>query len=227
MSQDKQVIVKVAGGIGPFTYEPSQFDWTKEPEDSTVELVSDRLADLVVQDMLNTGIGCAVAGISNNTDAAYSATSGLTQQALNRSHALFGDMSNQLITMVMDGDTYHSLIGQNITNANHLFNQGNVRIVDILNKRIVVTDAPQLKDGDNHHILTLTEDGIVIRDGSNLIPTFASITGKARGERQFQFDYSFGVGLRGYSWDEVNGGKSPTNEKLFTSALPRSPLPLS
>ena len=137
---------------------------------------------------------------------------------MNNSHALFGDMSNQLITMVMNGATYHSLIGQNLTNTPTLFNASNVTVVNILNKRIVVTDAPQLMDGDNCHILTLTQDGIVIRDGGDLITNIDTRNGKERIETTLQMDYAFGVGLRGYSWDETNGGKSPTNEKLFTGA---------
>lgn len=218
LTQDKQVFVKVAGGVGPLRYEPSQFTWTEIPEASTVELVSRNVADLIVQDMLNTGIGCAVAGISNNADATFNATNGLTYPAMNRSHALFGDMSNQLITMIMDGATYHSLIGQNLTNAATLFQAANVTVVNILNKRIVITDAPQLTNGDNHHILTLTEDGIVVRDGGDLVTAIQTITGKQRIYTQLQMDYAFGVGLRGYSWDETNGGKSPTDEKLFTGS---------
>jgi hypothetical protein len=31
-----------------------------------------------------------------------------------------------------------------------------------------------------------------------------------------QVDYSFGLALKGYSWDSVNGGKSPTDAELAT-----------
>jgi hypothetical protein len=31
-----------------------------------------------------------------------------------------------------------------------------------------------------------------------------------------QVDYSFGLGLKGYSWDQTNGGKSPTDAELAT-----------
>ena len=218
LSEDKQVFVKVAGGFGPVRFEPSQLSWVQKPTAEAVEIVSNAVADLIVQDMLNTGIGCAVAGIANNADAKFAATNGLTYHAMNNSHALFGDMSNQLITMVMNGATYHSLIGQNLTNTPTLFNAANVTVVNILNKRIVVTDAPQLMDGDNCHILTLTQDGIVIRDGGDLITNIDTRNGKERIETTLQMDYAFGVGLRGYSWDETNGGKSPTNEKLFTGS---------
>ena len=42
--------------------------------------------------------------------------------------------------------------------------------------------------------------------------------GKERIETTLQVDYTFGVGLKGYGWDEANGGKSPSNADLATGA---------
>jgi len=45
---------------------------------------------------------------------------------------------------VINGATYHKLIGQNLTNGAQLFVAQNVQVVDILGRPIIVTDAPAL-----------------------------------------------------------------------------------
>ncbi|MCG8041317.1 MAG: major capsid protein [Candidatus Thiodiazotropha endolucinida] len=40
------------------------------------------------------------------------------------------------------------------------------------------------------------------------------ITGFENIAKEWQLEYSFTISLRGYAWDTVNGGRSPTNDKL-------------
>ncbi|MNO64399.1 hypothetical protein D3C76_551270 [compost metagenome] len=42
------------------------------------------------------------------------------------------------------------------------------------------------------------------------------MNGKERIETTIQTDYTFGLGLKGYTWDVTNGGKSPSNAALAT-----------
>ena len=48
--------VKVAGGIGPVQYEPSQMTWLKKPSTEGIEVASRAFAELIMQDQLNTAI---------------------------------------------------------------------------------------------------------------------------------------------------------------------------
>lgn len=51
----------------------------------------------------------------------------------------------------------------------------------------------------------------MIENASDIITNVETTNGKERIETSFQVDYTFSVGLKGYSWDESNGGKSPTD----------------
>lgn len=221
LAQIKESSVKVAGGFGAIEFEPAQMSWMLKNEAEAIDAISRNLAMAVMKDQLNTGIACAVAAISNQATAKndVSATLGISHSALNATDALFGDRSSNIITRVMNGATYHALIGQNIANATDLFKADGVRVVDILGKFIVVTDAPALYATGTpnlNKVLNLASMGIVINDGSDIITNAQTSNGKERIVTTFQADYAFGVGLKGYTWDTANGGKSPTDAELAT-----------
>jgi Major capsid protein 13-like len=221
LSEIKHSSVKVAGGIGPVRYEPSQMTWLQRPTAQGIEVASRTFASLMLKDQLNTAIAALVAAISNQADATndVSATGGLTYSAMNGAHAKFGDHSGNIITDVMNGAAYHKLVDKNLDNAAKLFQAGNVRVIDILGKLVVVTDAPALYTAGTPNklkVLSLTDAAAIVSDGGDVVSNIETTNGKDRIETTLQVDYSFGVGLKGYTWDEVNGGKSPSDAELAT-----------
>ena len=221
LSEIKHSSVKVAGGIGPVRYEPSQMTWLQRPTAQGIEVASRTFASLMLKDQLNTAIAALVAAISNQADATndVSATGGLTYSAMNGAHAKFGDHSGNIITDVMNGAAYHKLVDKNLDNAAKLFQAGNVRVIDILGKLVVVTDAPALYTAGTPNklkVLSLTDAAAIVSDGGDVASNIETTNGKDRIETTLQVDYSFGVGLKGYTWDEVNGGKSPSDAELAT-----------
>ena len=223
LSEIKRSSVKVAGGIGPVRYEPSQMTWLQRPTAQGIEVASRTFATLMLKDQLNTAIAALVAAISNQASATndVSATAGLSYSAMNGAHAKFGDHSGNIITDVMNGTAYHKLLEKNLTNAQQLFQSGNVRIIDILGKLVVVTDAPALYAAGTPNklkVLSLTDAAAIVSDGGDVISNIDTTNGKDRIETTLQVDYSFGIGLKGYTWDEATGGKSPTDAELATGA---------
>ncbi len=122
----------------------------------------------------------------------------------------------------MTGSVFHKLLGQNITNANNLFVAGDVTVVDILGRAIVVTDAPALSisegGADYDAILGLADSAAIVYDAGDIVSNIETVNGKLRIETTMQVDYSFGLRLKGYSWDATNGGKSPTDAELATGS---------
>ena len=119
----------------------------------------------------------------------------------------------------MQGTTYHKLVGQNLANVAQLFQAGNVRVVDILGKVSVVTDAPALAQTGTPNkeiILSLASGAALVHDNRDIISNVQTVNGKERIETTIQTDYTFGLGLKGYTWDTANGGKSPSNAALAT-----------
>ena len=221
LTQSQQSMVKVAGGFGPIRYEPSQMTWLNKPTQEGIEVAARMFVEALLADQLNTSIASAVAAISNVAALTndVSASAKITHSALNTTDALFGDMSQSLVARVMTGLQYHTLIGENITNATDLFKSDTVRIVDILGKAIVVSDVPSLRvtgTPNKQKVLTLVAGGIMVSDSGDLITNIQTNNGQTRIETTMQSDYTFGLGIKGFTWDETNGGKSPTDAELST-----------
>lgn len=223
LAQKQYDSVKIAGGFGPVLFEPSQLSWIQKSPEEALEVISRNLSEAIMSDQLNTAIAALAAAIGNQAGAVndVSATAGVSYIAINGAHAKFGDASARIIAQVMTGSMYHKLIGQNLTNANQLFQFQGVTIVDILGKAVIVTDAPALfvaGTPDKEKVLSLVSGAAVVSDGSDLITNVQTANGKERIETTMQADYTFGLGLKGYTWDTANGGKSPTNAELATGS---------
>jgi hypothetical protein len=219
--------VKVAGGFGPIRYEPSQMTWLRQPTARGIEVASRNFAEALLQDQLNSAIASLVAAIENggaNTTVDESGANALGYGTLNNAHAKFGDRSGDIVAHVMNGAAYHGLIGQNLANATRLFQASGVTVVDILGKAVVVTDAPALARAAvvspaapaKKLALGLVQGAATVFDAGDVISNIETKNGQTRIETTMQVDYTFGLSLKGYSWDVTNGGKSPTNAELAT-----------
>lgn len=224
LAQLQAVGVKVAGGFGPILFEPGQLSWVEKSPAEAAAVISKYMAEAILKDQLNTAIAALVAAIeAGTTNTVFDANTGpITYADLNNAHALFGDQSGLIITNVMDGVTYHKFIGQNIANAGTLFDYQGVRVVDILGRRVVVTDAPALREAstaaNDAKVLGLVQGAATVYDGSDLILNTQTTNGKERIETTMQADYTFGLALKGFAWDTVSGGKSPTDAEIATGA---------
>lgn len=227
LTQIKHSTVKIAGGFGPIRYEPAQMTWLNKPTAEGIEVASRNFAEAMLQDMLNTSIAALCAAISNQgADTTVDVSGGpeakkVDYAAVNDSHALFGDHSSNLVAQVMDGASFHSFIGQNLMNTAQLFQAGNVRVVDILDRVVVITDAPALYVAgtpNKRRVLSLVANAAVIHDARDIISNIETRNGQTRIETTMQVDYTFGLGLKGYTWDEANGGKSPTDAEIATGS---------
>lgn len=221
LSQKQYDSVKIAGGFGPILWEPSQLSWIQKNPEEALEVISRNLSEAIMADQLNTAISALAGAIGNQPTATndVSATAGVTYVAINNAHALFGDASQRLVAQVMTGAMYHKLVGQNLANAERLFQFSGVQVVDILGKAVIITDAPALYEAgtpNKQKVLSLADGAAVVMDGSDLITNIETSNGKERIETTMQADYTFGLGLKGYTWDTANGGKSPTNAELST-----------
>lgn len=221
LTELKNTSVKVAGGFGPIRYEPSQMTWLERPTVQGIEVASRAFAEVLLKDQLNTAIAALVAAITAQATAVndVSATAGITQAGLNNAHAKFGDASQSLVAQIMQGTTWHKLVGQAIGNSTNLFVAGNVRVVDILGKVSIVTDAPALMQTGTPNkeiILGLVGGAALVHDNRDIISNVQTVNGKERIETTIQTDYTFGLGLKGYTWDTTAGGKSPSNAALAT-----------
>lgn len=223
LAQLKNSSVKIAGGFGPILFEPGQMTWLQKPTAEGIEVASRNFAEALLKDQLYTAIAALKAAISNQATATndVSATAGISYNALNDAHAKFGDHSGNILANVMTGQVYHKMIGLNLTNGTELFKADNVTVVDILGKSVIVVDAPALYVSgtpNKQYVLGLVDSAAIVHDGGDIITNIETSNGKERIETTMQVDYTFGLGLKGYTWDEANGGKSPTDAEIATGS---------
>lgn len=223
LTQGEHVGVKVAGGFGPVLFEPSQLTWLSEDPAAAIRAIAEGFSDALLQDQLNTAVAAAVAAVGGQAALVndVSASAGLTLNVLNNSHAKFGDMSQMLRADIMTGAAWHKLVDKALTNSSQLFASGNVQVVDILGKRYVISDIPALYVAgtpNKSKVLSVVANGIIVDNTSDIIANMETSNGKERIETTWQADYSFGLKLKGYSWDTTNGGKSPTDAELATAS---------
>jgi len=227
LAELKRSKVKIAGGFGPVVFEPSQLTWLQRPTQQGIAAASVSFAELLVQDQLNSAIAALVAAIENTTavvndvSAGSSGAGAMSYAAINGAHAKFGDASGQIVANVMSGTVAHKLIGDNLANGTRLFTAGNVNIIDILGKAVIITDAPALFQAgtpDKSKVLGLVRGAAEVEGASDVVSNIETTNGKLRIETSMQVDYTFTVGLKGYSWDEANGGKSPTDAEIATGS---------
>lgn len=223
LTQSEMVGVKVAGGFGPVLFEQGQLSWMQRNPGEAVMVIAEGFADALLADQLNTAIASAVAAVENQAALVndVSGSGGISQVALNNSHRLFGDSSSMLTADFMTGDVYHRLIDEAITNTGQLFVAGNVRVVELFGKIVVVSDIPALSEAGSPNkdkVLSVVNQGIIIDNSTDIITNLETTNGKNRIETTWQADYTFGVRMKGYSWDTTNGGKSPTDAELATGS---------
>lgn len=223
LTQSERNFVKVAGGFGPVLFEPAQMNWLRKPTAEGIEMISRQFSSLLLQDQLNTAIAALVAAISNQPGATNDVSGGnaITQRVINGSHRLFGDASMSLVAEVMTGSMYHQLVDKALANAEELFQAGNVTVMNILGKMIVITDAPALLEAGSPNkdkVLSLSAGAVIVRDPADPVSNIDTRNGKERIETTMQVDYDFTLDLKGYSWNVGAGGKSPTDAEIATGS---------
>lgn len=220
LSQDQINSVKTMKGFGPIVWEPNQLSWIGKDPGEALSVISSSLANAVMVDQINKAIGVAVAALSNEAGAVLDVSAELgdlgavTQANLNKSHALFGDSSSNLIVQVMTGATSHKLIGQALANGTQLFSEGTVRVIDILGKISIITDSPALVADDLERVLSLSANAVTIASNNDFRSSIVEGAGQTRLDTTYQAEYTENVSVKGYSWDTAV--KSPVAAELET-----------
>lgn len=220
-------MVKVAAGTPPVRLDPGQFKWIQQNPEVAGAALGQQLAVDTMADMLNTGLGCAYAALSAQSDVVYDATGNtspedtLSFSNLNNGQAKFGDQASSISAWVMHSKPMFDLYGKNLTNAERLFIYGNINVVrDPFGKLLVMTDSPNLVitgSPNKYAVLGLVPGAIATHQNNDFTANEQAINGDENIKRTYQAEWSYEVGVRGFSWDKANGGKSPNDAALLTS----------
>lgn len=220
-------MVKVAAGTPPVRLDPGQFKWIQQNPEVAGAALGQQLALDTMADMLNVGLGATYAALSAQASNVYDATGNtspedtLSFSNLNNGQAKFGDQSSTIGAWVMHSKPMFDLYGKNLTNASQLFNYGNVNVIrDPFGKLLVMTDSQNVVitgSPNNYAVLGLVPGAVIIDQNNDYTANEEAKNGDENIIRTFQAEWSYNVGVRGFTWDKTNGGKSPNDAALLTS----------
>jgi hypothetical protein len=220
-------MVKVAAGTPPVRIDRGQFLWIQQNPEIAGVVLGQQLAKDVMGDMLNTGLGVCAIALAAKTANTYDASGGTGGAELcnfanmGLAAAKFGDASNELVAWIMHSKPNGDLYQKNLANASMLFNFGTVNVVrDPMGRVLVVTDCPNLfvaGTPNKYRTLGLTPGGIIVHQNNDFDANEQAINGDENIKRTYQAEWSYQLGLKGFSWDKTNGGKSPADAALLTA----------
>lgn len=227
LAQSVDRMVKVAAGTPPVRIDPGQFKWIQMNPEVAGAVIGQQLAVDALADMLNTGVAATAAAISNiaalvndisaaTTPADFPGPGALVDTAMK-----FGDQSQAIAGWVMHSAVIGKLYNNALTNANSLFNYGNVNVVqDGFGRMFVISDIPGLVvagSPNKYRSLGLVPGAIEVHQNNDFTDNIDTDNGDENIIRTYQAEWSFELGIEGYAWDKTNGGKSPTDAALLTA----------
>lgn len=219
LQQLQDVSVKVDTRVGPVEWTLEQFNRLGKSEEEAGLIIGEQAAEAMLADYLNVSAGALNAAILNAGLDHDGTAAAASMSALNAGASLFGDRSSSLVCWLMHSGVWHGLVDEAITNTNRLFRIGDINVMeDGLGRRYVVSDIANLFAAGAPNIystLGLTMGAVQIKTG-RLHSTTVDLVKQENIGKVWQGETSFNVGLKGYAWDKVNGGSSPTNAALLT-----------
>ncbi len=219
-------MVKVAAGTPPIRIDPGQFRWIQQNPEIAGVALGQQLAVDTLADMLNTGLGATVAAMSG-VAAIVTDVTGATAPADKMSFinqatasAKFGDASNRIQAWVMHSKPMHDTYANALTNAERLFVYGTVNVLrDPFGRLLIMSDSPNLVVAGSPNVyntLGLVPGAIMLDQNNDFDANEETKNGGENIIRTYQAEWSYELGIMGFSWDKANGGKSPNDAAILT-----------
>jgi hypothetical protein len=221
-------MVKVAAGTPPVRVDPGQFEWIQRNQEEGGAVYGQQLAKDTLADMLNTSLMVYVAALSGEADVYEDVTDEDTTFAtLLNGSAKFGDRSSDIVGWAMHSKSMFDIFGTALANSTGLFTFGTVNVrQDGFGRPFVVTDSPSLVSADpdgagagiaGHFVAGMTNAALIVDMNGDFTQNVDTKNGDENIIRTIQSEWSYNIGVKGYSWDKATGGKSPNDAALATA----------
>lgn len=226
LAQIVDTMVKVASGTPPIRLDPGQFKWIQMNPETAGAALGQQLAKDMLADMLNIGSAACYAALSGQaSDIQYDGT-GATPDTFNPAMTVegagkMGDRSSEIVAWLVHSYAMTKYWGTAIANTTNLFTYGTVNVLsDPFGRVFVVSDIPALFASGSPNLaysLGLTPGAITIDQNNDYTENLQTTNGDENIQRTFQSEWSYNLGIKGFSWDKANGGKSPNDAALTTA----------
>jgi hypothetical protein len=216
--------VKVAGGTPPVRIDPAWLSWINRDQEEAGAVYGKQLAQAMLADMLNTAIMAGVAALSGESEVIHDGSAGTADfDDFLTGASKFGDQSAAITGWIVHSKVMFNVYGAALTNTSGLFQFGNVNVrEDGFGRRFVITDAPSLKNTvpapDEYYTLGLVPAGIVVEQNDDFLQNVDWANGFENIKRTIQSEWTYNLGVKGFTWDKTSGGHSPTDAALGSTA---------
>lgn len=222
LAQLLNVSVKVGGGSKPVQYTGTSFDWTQRPSSEAGTVFGTQVAAGAMQYKINSAIASLVAAISA-ADVTFDGTATVASlEHLNSGAGKMGDRQSAIAAWIMHSKSITDIYGGSLANSNRLFVIGNVQVVDDgFGRPLIMTDSDALHfdngGTENYHQLGLVSGASAVEDNGDFRTYEQTIVELDNAKQIVKSEFSFNIGMKGYTWDKANGGKSPNDAALALS----------
>lgn len=218
-------MVKVAAGTPPLNLDPGQFKWIQQSPDQAAAVYALQMSKDMLADMLNTGIMAGYAALNGVIALKYDGTGDtpdtMNARMLNKGAAKFGDRSAEIVAWVMHSTPLHDFYDNALANSAQLFTYGTVNVIqDPFGRVFVVSDVPSLVTSGTPNIyntLGLVPGAISVDQNNDFTDNLQTSNGDENIQRTYQAEWSYQLGVKGFTWDKTNGGHAPNDAAIATS----------
>ena len=219
LAQRQENTVKIAAGTSPILFTQEQFSYIQQKPEEAGVVIGTQLAAGALKRQLNHAVSCAVAALTGNTNIKYTAATTPVFTDLNNAAQLFGDASQSIVAWVMHSSVANRLWNAAMTQGTgaFLFKYEDVAVMqDPFGRLFVITDSPALFVGGRYQTLGLTAGGVLVEDNGDFHDAVLEVPGFENIQTTYQAEWTYNVGVKGYSWTAATGGASPTDTALAT-----------
>jgi len=210
--------VKLGRGAGPINIDQGLWDWIGRSPEEAGAAIGQQLAPAILAEKLNTALLAFVSATLNVGSTLvhdYSGSGKLDLSVLVDGTQKLGDRSNQISCWVMNSKCWFDLVKDAITNSTNLFTFGTIQVMnDGLGRPFVITDSDNLVDTPKYYTLGLTPLAIVVEDNGAMRTNTELKNGYTNIKSTYQAQWDYNLGMKGYLWDEANGGACPNNAAI-------------
>lgn len=217
-------MVKVAAGTPPIRIDPSEMKWIQIDPQTRGAALGQQLAKQTMADYVNTAIMSVVTALlgQSTTNHFDGSAAAFDLTYYNSGQRLFGENASDIVLWLQHSKTMFDLWGTNLQNNTGMFQFGNVAIrTDPFGRTLLMSDAPALVNlapiPDQYYTLGLTAGAVEVQENNDFTANEETRNGNENIVRTYQAEWSYNVGVKGFTWDKTNGGKSPTDAALGTS----------
>lgn len=213
-------MVKVAAGTPPIDMPPSMFTWIQRNPEEGGAIVGQQLAGDTLADMLNTAIMAGAAALSGVAAIVSDQSAAVADQTVfNKGQALFGDAYQDIVAWVMHSKPLFDVYAAALANAAQLFTFQNVNVrQDAFGRVFVISDSPALFNAtpnpDQYNTLGLVPGAIRVEQNGDFTDNLSTLNGDENIQRNYQAEWTYELGVKGFAWDKTNGGKAPNDAAL-------------